>query len=97
MDLQDDFSFMFSDDGDDLTIDGVDLKGFVGRPGPVLEPYHGADGEASGTFIVVQRGDLEDLGQWPLNDPVVEIATITYRVIRPHESAGHVVLYLEEA
>ncbi len=97
MDLQDDFSFVFANDGDDLTIGGVAVKGFVRRPGPVLEPYHEGAGERDETYVIVQRGDLETLGQWPPDNPEVKIEAITYRVIRHHESFGHVWLYIEEA
>jgi len=96
MDLQDDFSFIFEDSEDNITIDGIDCDGFFCRPDPVLEPFHG-DGAEAATFILVQRDDLEALGQWPVDAPVVVVDELTYRVVRDHENGGHVLLYVEEA
>ena len=96
MDFQADFEHMF-EDGDDVVIDGVTIKGFIARPGVVSEPFYGDERDGDGFFVIVQKSDLEDLAQWPLDDPVVVVEAITYRVIRPHENGGHVQLFLQEA
>ena len=96
MDFQADFAAMFAE-GDDIIIAGISLKGFFVQPGIIEEPYYGNERDGDGTYALVQQNDLEGIGQWPVSDPVVEVNGITYRVIRPHRSAGHVQLFLQEA
>lgn len=97
MDLQDDFFSMFTDSDDEILINGVTVAGFIARPGVIQEPFYSVDGELSGVFVIVQKSDLETLGQWPLDNPSIELDGIFYRVIRPHENAGHVQIFLQEA
>jgi len=96
-DLTADFSDLFADCGDDITIDDETVKALVAPPGVFQEPFFGDANDGGNYFIIVQKGDLADLDQWPLDDPEVVIDEITYRVIRDHESSGHVQLFLQEA
>ncbi len=94
MDLQSDFAAMF-EDGDDVVIDGVTIKGFIAWPGVVREPFYG-DEDGNEIYVIVQQSDLEAVDQWPIDDPTITIAGIDYRVIRAHANAGHVQLFIQE-
>ncbi len=100
MDLQDDFADMFAADDplvDDISINGVVINGYFVEPDVIEEPYYGRDEAVDSRFVLVQRGDLATLGQWPPADPIVVVNLVTYRVIRALDNAGHVRLFLQEA
>ena len=98
-DLQAEFAEVFADFGETIVIDGVDVKALAARPGPVVEPYYDDEGGGLGNAmrVIVQKDDLDAIGQWPLSDPEVEVDAIVYRIIRSFASLGHVILYLQEA
>ena len=97
MDFQDDFADMF-DDADDVLIDDVSVKAMIANPGVIQEPFYGDDGGDPDTpFVIVQKNDLITYDLWPVTDPEIEVDEIIYRVIRVHENAGHVQLFLQEA
>ncbi len=99
MSLSADFAPMFAESPDAIAINGSSIAGFIVRPDIIREPFYQNEAEEA-LYILVQKTALTALGQWPVTDPAVTLDGQTapvYRVIRAHESAGHVQLFLQES
>ena len=99
----DDFAPAFDDFGEEITIDISQVIVLVDRPHSVSGPWPGvnsyADEPQSPMAITVRQMDLAAIGQWPLNDPEINIDKKSWRPLgKPYDDGnGLITIKLRES